>query len=229
MHLYQSCTIMVIVLVAVGGCRNCNQCWRPNPMAGLGSPVISPPGFAQQTPAPANPYYGTTLPALPAGNSTSTVPALPASNMSPGWRPAGQQVPSQPASFNQTNYQPSTGYLQIPMNNVVSSTQTSTLRPHSQLADSQPASSNVIVASTVPQITGQTVSLGMPVNDATQSGSSPANPQRREIAGSYQFNTGVTRPAQVLPPNNQGISTANQFYQQNQPTLPGNSSTNFNR
>ncbi len=188
-----------LTIMAASGCRNCNTCWKPNPLAGLGSPTITPPStgnyqFGQKT----APYYGTTIPPMQSSGGV-TVPVQPASSVSPGWRPSGSQVPAQPANFNQTSYQAPSGHLLIPMNNVVSSTQTSTLRPNGELTQ-------IAVANNIPQLAEQTVSTGMPINDSTLTANG-TQAGSRQITGTYQYSTRPTRLSPVMPINPSGYGT----------------------
>jgi len=205
---------VAVCAIAAGGCRNANQIWKPNPLAGLGSPRIAPPATGSFHVGTADPYYNTTIPALPS-SGTSGIPAQPASTGSPGWRAkgaglngggtnGGSQVPARPASLNQTSFVAPNGRLQIPMNNVVSSTQTSLLRPSGEYTANLQVGN--VPANNVPRLAGQPGTTGMQVNDSTNLSPNQLVPQgnwnqlartnrpgSRSITGSYQYEVTPTR------------------------------------
>lgn len=193
---------IALILVALPGCRNrmgcyngqCGSGFRPaigerfNPLAGLGSPTITPPATGSYRVSPGNSYMGPT-PTLPASGS-STVPVQPASSLSPGWRqvnPSGNSATHNPTSYSLPNR-----YAEIPMNNVVSSTQTSSMDRKTTLAE------NVnIGVSTNNRVASQPVGLGMPVNDATN----VTTPRTRNVAGTYEYVVRPNRSGQTYPHN----------------------------
>lgn len=198
---------LAVSLLAFSGCqgrlcqRFCGGCSTGGCSPGLGinplgSPTIAPPATGNFLPT-TDPYYGSSVtPANGTGINTGTgIPAQPASSTgSPGWRSSNQTL--NPTSFNV----PITA--SIPLNNVVSSTQTSNIRPATNLAE-VPAT-NVGLNQANRTATNQPVNLGMPVNDATIT-TTPnrfANngnfnqlqpPNTRNVPGTIQYIAGTTR------------------------------------
>lgn len=191
MNLRLKMLALAVLCVAISGCQGRNgpgMFGGPGLLSNVNGSRIAPPGTNEiRYPQVANlpdPYYGQRPP------TTTTQPGNPN-----GWRPFGTNAVT--AAQTGATYNPSSDNIQnatpnlIPSNNVVVASTTSSIRPTNQVASNtqpngqvgnrptvqvQPTRPNVqvpvntVIPNNGSQVASNSVTGGMPLNDATQFG-----------------------------------------------------------